>query len=236
MPALNAKGKPFSWSFTALTNFESCPKRYAGEKFYCTVPFVETEATRWGNRVHSCAEQFMKEQPVKEPELLPDLHPFLDILKSAPKLGRPQVEMEIALTRDLAPTSWFGKEAWFRGKIDLSFVPMKDHSCVHLLDWKTGKPKDDTDQLKIFCAAYSRIYPGVARYVPKYIWLKNKTVSGLGGDGILQASELPNVWAGILGRVARMEQAWAADNFPARPSALCPWCSQYDGCGSARRR
>ena len=45
---LNAKGRPFSWSFSRLNDFENCPKKYAEASFYCTAPYVQTPEGAWG--------------------------------------------------------------------------------------------------------------------------------------------------------------------------------------------
>jgi hypothetical protein len=49
---LNAKGKPFSWSFSAVNDFDTCPYQYAAKRYHCTVQFEDTPATIWGTRVH----------------------------------------------------------------------------------------------------------------------------------------------------------------------------------------
>ena len=46
-------------------------------------------------------------------------------------------------------------------------------------------------------------------------------------------AEIPKVWQEFLPRVQRMEDAWASEHFPARPSGLCPWC-QVNDCASRR--
>ncbi|MCK5603958.1 PD-(D/E)XK nuclease family protein [Candidatus Pacearchaeota archaeon] len=230
---LNAKGRPFSWSFTVLQNYEGCPARYAAEKFYCTTVWVDTPQILWGNRVHTANEQFLKRIPVAEPEVVEYSQPYLNALMDAPKLNM-YVEREIALTEDLRRTKWFAKDAWFRMKMDVVILKKKFH--LNIYDWKTGKFKDNPDQLKMSCAAWSCVDPHIEVYTPKFIWLKEKTISGLGVPEMITRAEIPGIWAGILGRVARMQEAWDTETFPARPSFLCPWCAQYETCPNARRR
>lgn len=230
----NAKGKPFTWSYTALSNFEGCPARYAAEKFYCTAPFVESEAIIYGNRVHTAAEQALKGQKIAEPQLLVPILPYLKAFIAQRKAGAAvTAELELALNENMQPVSWFAKDAWFRAKLD---VVIETPGKLGYYDWKTGgKVKDDQDQLKICCAALSLVKPEVETYIPKLIWTKHSTVTGIEG-GSLSKAEVRDVWEHTLGRVERMKQAWAAENFPARPSGLCPWCSSYDTCKYARRR
>jgi hypothetical protein len=228
---LNKKGKPFSWSFTALTNFEGCSARYAAEKFYCTTQWVDTPQIIWGNRVHGTSEDMLKGKPVTDLEAYEPVRKYVEAFLKQRALGADVIaEQEIALTRDMKPVSWFAKDAWFRVKLDVVIVR---GNVANLYDYKTGKFKDDPDQLKICAAAHSIVRPDIDVYNPKYIWTKDQAVSGC--DAIAK-KDIPGIWEGVLGRVARMEQAWAAENFPARPSGLCPWCPIYDTCTYAKRR
>jgi hypothetical protein len=228
---LNKKGKPFSWSFTALTNFEGCSARYAAEKFYCTTQWVDTPQIIWGNRVHGTSEDMLKGKPVTDLEAYEPVRKYVEAFLKQRALGADVIaEQEIALTRDMKPVSWFAKDAWFRVKLDVVIVR---GNVANLYDYKTGKFKDDPDQLKICAAAHSIVRPDVDVYNPKYIWTQDQVVSGC--DAIAK-KDIPGIWEGVLGRVARMEQAWAAENFPARPSGLCPWCPIYDTCTYAKRR
>ena len=130
---LNAKNTPFSWSFTALADYEGCAARYAASRFYCTVPFQESAASIWGSRVHKAGELFLKGIPHKDEEALLPVEPYCTaILRTGHKV---EAEVEVTLTRGMAPTSWFAKDAWFRAKLDVVVTKVKENS-VSLLDWK----------------------------------------------------------------------------------------------------
>lgn len=233
---LNAKGKPFSWSFTALTNFEGCPRRYAEEKFYCRTVWVDTPQIIWGNRVHKAAEDAVKDKKVTDLEALAPVQKYVDAFLKQRKLGAEVLaEMEIALDRNMKPVSWFAKTAWFRVKLDVTVIKAmaSGETQANLYDYKSGKVKDDPDQLKICAAALSIIRPEISLFIPKFIWTKDQIVTGCAE---IVKEEIPGIWEGILGRVKRMEQAWVSENFPARPSGLCPWCAVYDSCEYAKRR
>lgn len=131
---VNAKGKPFTWSYTALSNFEGCPARYAAEKFYCTAPFVESEAIIYGNRVHTAAEQALKGQKITEPQLLAPILPYLKAFIAQRKAGASvTAELELALNENMQPVSWFAKDAWFRAKLD---VVVETPGKLGYYDWK----------------------------------------------------------------------------------------------------
>jgi len=216
---LNKKGRPFSWSFSSLTNFEGCPARYAAEKFYCTLPWVETEQQRWGNRVHKAGENFIKCIPDKDDEALAPVEAYVTaMIRSGHRL---EPELEVTLTRNLTPTSWFAKDAWFRGKLDVVLTKVKEKAVVYY-DYKTGKIKDSPDQLRICIAALSVLRPQIENFDGKFIWTAHKQVTGIKP---ISKSEIPSIWQEFLPRVERMEQAWESENFPCRPGPLCPWCA-----------
>lgn len=220
---INKKGKPFSWSFTALADYEGCPRRYSASRFYCTVPFQESAASIWGSRIHRAAELFLKAVPHKDEEALLPVEPYCTaILRTGHKV---EAEVEVTLTRGMAPTSWFAKDAWFRAKLDVVVTKVKENS-VSLLDWKTGgKIKDAPDQLKLCAAALAVVRPYLQEFTGKYIWTQHKQVTGIEP---ISKIDIPKIWQEFLPRVARMEEAWRTERFDPRPSGLCPWCAVPD--------
>ena len=134
---------------------------------------------------------------------------------------RLEAELELALTRNLTPTSWFAKDAWFRAKLDVVLTKVKEKTVVYY-DYKTGKIKDSPDQLRLCIAALSVLRRDIENFDGKFIWTAHKAVTGIKP---IHKSEIPSIWQEFIPRVERMEQAWESENFPERPSGLCPWCS-----------
>lgn len=220
----NAKGRPFSWSHSALKNFEGCPARYAGEKFYCTVPYEESEAQIWGNRVHKAGELYVLGQDHNDPDALSEVQQYADLFRGRKARGVPvYAEYEIVLDKQLEPITardaWFSKAAWFRAKLDVLLLPGK---AAKYFDYKTGKTvKDDTDQLKTCLAGLSKVKPEIEEFSGKLIFTRHKEVT----KGIqLDAEGICKVWEDLIPRVQRMEDAWKSETFPARKSGLCPYC------------
>lgn len=214
----------FTWSYTALTDFENCPLGYAHKKYYKDVPFVETEALRDGNRKHTALEMYTKQiaQPQTELDTVKPYLKYVDAFRA--QGGVLQAEREITLTEQMKPTGWFDKDAWFRIKLDITLVR---ENRANIYDWKTGKQKEDMTQLKLCCATLAIVEPEVEEFTAKNIWLKNDVVDA----GVkLHRSELKKVWMETLARVQRMRQAWDSEVWQPKPSGLCPYCAYASNC------
>jgi hypothetical protein len=222
----NAKGRPFTWSYSALNDFESCPLKDAHKRFYCDVVEQDSEALRWGNRVHTAAEKALKGEEHGDPEAFLPVAPYVSAFKAAP--GETFPEFEICLSENLEVVEWYSPQAWYRGKLDVLNI---FGAAARIYDYKTGKPKNDPDQLKIFAVTLAQLRPDLEIFSAKYIWLMEpdpkKRVTG---TEEIKRRDVPGLWETLLSRVERRRKAWQADNFPARPSGLCPWCPAYTEC------
>ncbi len=215
---LNAKGKPFTWSYSALNDYENCPKRYAHARFYCDSPFRDSEALRWGYRVHRAGELFLQGRNPDDDEALKPVEPYVTAMLRSGHF--PEAELAITLTEDFRTTTWWAEDAWLRVKIDV--VLTKAKTTALLYDYKTGATiRDDPAQLKLCAAVLSTVRPHLEHFEGKYIWTAHKTTTGI--DPVVK-NDVPKLWGEFLPIVARMQQAWDNDHFPAKPSGLCPWC------------
>ena len=213
------------WSYSSLTNFETCARQYKLLKIDKVVPFKETEAIRHGNEVHKALELRLKD---KAP--LPEK--FMQYEPIAAKLDKPGVfvEQELALTRNLVPCGWWDKTCWTRCKID---VGVKNGDAVLLGDYKTGKVKPESSQLELFAAMKMSEDKTINRAKTMFIWLQHgkTTVQDIHRD------DVPTIWGNFMARVNRLDNAFQRDKWPAKPSGLCrEWCpvgkKHCEFCGS----
>ena len=202
-----------AWSYSSLTDFLGCPRRYHLVRDKKVVPFTETEAIRNGNEVHKALELRLGEGKAPLPEKFQVYEPI------AAKLDKPGVfvEKEIALTRNLKPTGWWSKDCWVRGKID---VGVKAKSVALLGDYKTGKVKSDPSQLELFAAMEMQSSPEVNVAKTMFIWLQYGKTTG----ATYVREQVPGIWEGFISKVQRLEDAYAKDKWLPKPSPLCGWC------------
>ncbi len=204
-----------AWSYSALTSFETCPRRHYLTRIAKQVVEPESDAIKWGNRVHGALEAYLLHGAAL-PVGMEQFKPLADKIKA--KGSEPgadiAAERKVCLNDSYKPVAYFAKDAWVRGVLDLS---VKKGSKLFVGDWKTGKPKPDSHQLKLFAALAMESDPDVNEVVTAFIWLQPGTLT----IDRFTREDLAEIWQEFIPRVARLQHAVTANNFPPRPSGLC---------------
>lgn len=203
------------WSYSSLSAFETCPKRFFLTRISKQITEPQTAATMWGNQVHSALEHAVAGTTPLGANFK-QYAPLVARIRAAP--GKKHVEQRFGVTKGFRPTEFFGKDAWFRGVIDVTVVNEK---TAVVMDYKSGKVKSDGDQLKLFAGAAFALYPWVETVKTSYLWLAHDTST----SQAFTREELPSIWQEFAPRVERMEAALESDKWMPRPSGLCKsWC------------
>ena len=204
-----------AWSFSSLNDFQNCPLAYKLKRVTKEVKTVESEAMRYGTECHLFLEnRVAKKDPL--PEHLSWMEAYIKKMESSG--GKMIAEQKLALTKGLGVTTFFGKDVWVRGIVDLT-VRYGDKSVV--LDYKTGKRKLDSDQLMLFAGFEFADMPYVQEVRTGYLWLKDKKMD----TETFTREDIPRIWGHFIPKVERLEKAYEKDEWPAKPSGLCGWCS-----------
>ena len=214
-------------SFSAIKMFENCPLQYYRVRILKDVVSKGGEATIWGERIHEQLEDRLKTGVALPPESS-SYEPIVSAIERIAPAGGLFVEQEVTLNDKLQPTGWWDPDAWLRSKLD---VQIMRPPVAYVIDWKTGKRRLDPTQLELFALQVFSHSPEVMKVVSKFVWLKEGTSDSL----TYKREQVPQMWADLLTRIKRIEQAAAANVWPAKPSGLCPWCPAKDTCPSARR-
>ncbi len=149
-------------SYSSLADWLICPRLHKGKYIDKRFPFVETEATRRGNRLHTAMEKAMEagEPPPPEWKGKPGLFELLQ------RHGA-RAEVKIGVTRDLRGCGFFDKDVWLRGKLDV-YLPVPEKKAALLVDWKSGNPNyTDKLQAEVYAAM---LYASVDLYGFLFIW------------------------------------------------------------------
>lgn len=214
--------KPLAWSYSSLTAFETCPRRYYLTKVSKEVSEPQTEATLWGNKVHKALEhRLVKAAPL--PESMEMFEPIAASVAEKAKGGKLEAEQKMALTKSFTPTTWFGKDVWVRGITDFTITK---GDKVFIGDWKTGKPTPGSAQLMLTAAMTMHQKPYINTVINAFVWLKTGSIT----HEVFTREDIPKIWQEFTPRVNRLESAMADNKWPARPSGLCRNYCPCHGC------
>ena len=213
------------WSISSLSSFETCPWRHYQTKIAKNVVEGQSEQMRHGNDVHKALEQAVNGRT------LPDKHKVYQpiMMKVMATEGAKLAERNVAVNASFQSTDYWAPDAWARGKLDLTIL--REKSAV-TMDWKTGKPKADSDQLMLAAGLTFAVHPAVEKVRTGYVWLAYDKID----TDVYTRADIPFIWQEFVPRVKRMEDALANDKWPKKPSGLCNnWCPvpkslcQYSG-------
>lgn len=205
--------KPFAWSYSALDSFETCPRRHYLTKVSKIVQEQQGPALVWGNEVHKALEHRLQGRPLGE--RFAQFEPYAQKVITAAQGGKLEVETELCLNKNFRPTTYFGKDAWVRAKSDV--LVLKGDKAFNG-DWKTGKPKPNSDQLKLSAAMVFAVKPTVNTVINTFIWLGSEAPPT---TEVFRRDEVAAIWQDFMPRVQRMEEAYVGNKYPPRPSGLC---------------
>ena len=218
--------KPFSWSFSRVQNFLTCPKKYFHTQVAKDVVEVY-EHRAYGDEVHKMMEErLMKARPLGPAyahwerwadEILSDVDRTVVTLAC---------EKELGITADFKPCEYFDKTVpvWSRAKIDV--LKVYPDGRAYIADWKTGKVKEDNDQLLLMALFTMIHYPQVKTIDAEFIFLKedegphvprNDCVYGVR----VTQEDVMEFWHRYRRYVQSLEKAHQTLEFAPQESGLC---------------
>lgn len=202
--------KEWSWSFSRLKNYETCPLRHLEvdiKKSFADdgVGLAEGSATH-----DALAKACSGQAPL--PSRYAHLQTWVDRIVAG--TGELMVEQKYALTRDFQPTTYFARNVWYRGIGDVVRI---DGPVGLVADWKTGKIVDDSVQLMLMAACLFAHYPQLKRVRSEYIWLKEDCTT----PEVFTRQEIADAWITLLPRVKSLETASQTQQYAPKPGGLC---------------
>lgn len=206
---------PVAWSYSRLTSFEQCPRRYWHLTVAKDIKEVESQAMIDGKLVHKAFELRLRDGKTL-PVHLRIHEPALAAIAAG--AGDKIVEQQIALDVNWQPVEWFDKGAWLRVKSDLT---QYSGSYGVVWDWKTGRPHDDFTQLQLNAAVLLHLAPEIARVATAYYWTRTRRI---GTGPTVARDDTAELWGRILNRVRAYQQAHEAQDFPPKQNPFCKGC------------
>jgi hypothetical protein len=173
-----------------------------------------------GRVVHKAFEDRIK-QHVSLPGSLAAHEPIVKRLETLAIGGKMEAETQMALDQNYRPVKWFGRgpnAPWVRAITDVS-VFKKTKAFVG--DWKTGKRKSESTQLRLSAVVMFAVHPWLEEIRNSFIWLDEPNPKLRLTSETYHRDESAAIWREFLPRVARLEAAHTNNQWPKRPSGLC---------------
>lgn len=207
-----------AWSHSAVELFRQCPHRYYQTRI--TKQFKDEfkgPAADWGLAVHKAMERRVR-LGVELPANMSQYEPVAKLLEAMP--GQKFTELQLALNIQRKQVDWFASDVWCRIVLDL-LVLHPSQRMAFVLDYKTGKRKEDDSQLALCAAGVFALYPSVEKVISGYYWLGEQKFD----RATFVRKFEDRLWGLYLPHVERMEEAARLGEWPKKPSGLCRgWC------------
>lgn len=206
--AIKYKG---AWSHSKLRDFETCKAQFK-RRHLEKLPEPKSDALEWGSEVHEAIEAWLNNW---KKDVHEGFEPMLAELTKLKKL-RPMTETMWAHRKDWHPLAdAFDRAAWARGKLDAILVGDGE---VHVFDWKTGRPKEASqDQVRFYAALALMRYPEAAKVTTELWYVEHDKIV----PGTVERSDLAGIKKEFTRRATRIynESRW-----PEEPGMHCRWC------------
>lgn len=206
--------RPLAHSYSALKQYENCPKQYYMQRISREIKPSYGEASIYGDRIHK-----QLEERIRDGVALPKESAAYEALAAAfaELPAEIAVEKEFTLNKELSQTGWWDADAWLRLKLDV--LAIRGPEAV-VADWKTGKRRVDWFQLELFSIVVMKVHQEVQQVKTSLVWLKDMKMD----THTYKREDAPALWNKLMGKVSLIENSVDKDHWPERPSGLCGWC------------
>jgi len=212
---------PIKWSYSSLSTFKQCPKKYYHTKVAKDVVEPMSQAMLYGNRVHKAAEEYVRDgKPIEEAFLY--IKEFIDSILDSFK-GKVLCEQRLGLTVELKPCKFLDKNVWYRGIVDLLIIDSENKQAL-IIDYKTGKNAKyaDTGQLELMALAVFKHFPEVENIkAGLYFFTKTQLIKVQ-----YNKDSQPDLWAKWLQDISSLENCYENEVWNPKPNFTCArYCS-----------
>ena len=202
------------YSYTNLNCYDNvCPYQFYERYIKKSTPFIETEAMRYGTKVHEAMEHRIAHKKPLHPDFA-QWEPFAVPFDSMPT----KCELKAGITVDGNPCDFFeNATVWLRGKLDVTVV---NGSTAYINDWKTGNSNyEDRFELDVGALMLHAANPHLTTIKGTYTWLKENRLGEM-----YDLSDTRHAWTKVTGIVKRIERDRKTGEFEKRPGPLCGFC------------
>lgn len=216
------------YSFSKISTHKHCNRKFQ-YAYIEKAPKSKVDMTALlkGGAIHSILENY----PVMSTHKLAPKYQHIADKFIATNLGEKYLssdsirEFSFGLTKDLEPCLYSDKDALLRGFVD--FICTIDN-ILHLIDWKSGKAKDerwqDYNQLMFYAIYFFKRYPNIDIIKISYVYVEHEDHEN---TMILERKFLQNYIDELTGLINDIEND---TEFNKNESKLCDWCDYNEYC------
>lgn len=200
-------------SYSHIKAFETCPKQFYHVKHLNEYPFKESVDTKYGKDMHTAAELYVRDGTKLESRFS-YLKSSLDALLR--KEGKFFTELKLGVTKGIEPCSYWSKEIWIRGVVDLLII---SGDTAFVIDYKSSKKTQyaETDQLELMALLTFASYPEVNTVKGGLMFPRvNQMIKS-----VYHKKDKGKLWSSWIKRNELMKEAYEKDKWATRESGLC---------------
>ena len=205
------------WSHTFLRDYQNCQHKSFRRFVLRDLPFESTEAMEEGKRVHEAlARRIGKGTPL--PGSMRGYEPVCSLFD-----GRVcYTELKLGIDRSRLSCGFFDDQVYGRGIIDLAVIDRERRRAM-LVDWKTGKPREDNLELKLQAVLLAARYPYLERIAGHLFWTRTMRPGPM-----YDLSDIEATWEEVQRSMHEVERSFRLDDWPKDENPLCGWCPVLD--------
>ena len=205
----------FTWSYSALKEYENCPKKYYEIRVAQNYTVIPSEKMIYGTEVHKALEDYVKDGK----ELALNYLRFkgvADELIAIP--GEKYAEYEMALGKDKLPCAFDDPSRWVRGIVDLLIV---DNDYAFIVDYKTGSNRyPDPKQLRLMSLMTFAHFPQVNKIKAGLLFVMHNTFI----TEEYKREDIESSWGKFTVSLARLDNSYETNTWVANSTPLCKFC------------
>lgn len=198
-------------SYSFLRDFENCSYKAYRKYVKRDLPKETSAALEEGILVHEMLERAINDgKPLSFPYAT---HADILVKKGA------KAEVKLGMTKDMLPAGFFD-DPWLRGKVDVLVV---EGPTAFIVDWKTGKVREDPHELRVQAMLVRANYPEVNRISGCYVWLKEGKMGK-----VFDLTDINETYHETARAMDQVEYHEREGEWPLKPNPLCGWCPVKD--------
>ena len=209
---------------SSINLFDICPLQYAHRYVLKTLKFKTSPQIEEGVEFHK-AMYLRAGMGIPLPDAYQRMEPTMKVLDQWGTDGwTVDLEAGLAVDADFKPVEWADRYKQTNGLENKLDVVAVKGDRGRIVDWKTGKPKDDITQLLVNSITALAHYPRVESFAAAFAYSTTMTLSQ---PAKFERSN-PKLKTTIKAKIMMIAKAHERGLFPPSPSGLCKsWCDVF---------